>query len=261
MPAIDPERLSREIEKLHSTLDNPSALRQGLFNILEYYSDRIRRPGAVMQLKHIGKSFGVPRPVMRALRTALLGWITEMQGLDPSLGKELWQSGYREARLLAIDLLLGLPAEETLHQVEAWSLGTDDPNLLVELAQIMVDQWRFEDLGAFSEKISHWLQSKKIQLQMLALCALKYAVVSGKYQDLPLIFQLLRNAPPIRRSVLRTILRELMQSLIHYSASETARFLLDERYSGGMVDLAIIRQLLSSFPPTERDQLKRALST
>lgn len=260
MPAIDPERLSREIEKLQSSINNPPVLRQGILELMEYYADRIRRPSEAIRNPGLGKSFDIPKPVLRELRSALMGWVSEEWGWAEAIGEQLWQAPYRETRLMAIDMLKAPCSGDLLQRLETWSLETDDPILLNEIAQSAVDWWRAHDFQAFPERLSAWLQSGKLPLQMLALSVLKLAMETADYQDLPLVFQLLREAPPAPRAALRRALLGLLQALIQASVSETTRFLLDEHFTGGMIDRETIRQLLNALPPPERSLVKRALS-
>ena len=93
MPAIDPNRLRRQIEELRLQVGDPSGLRRSVVRLVEEYSDRTRRQGR----RESTVPGSVHRSVLQALQEAL--------GNDPDAAAQaaeaLWRAETTEAKLLA----------------------------------------------------------------------------------------------------------------------------------------------------------------
>ena len=261
MPAVNPERLVEEVKEVQGLIGNPSRLRWRVVEILEFYSDRIKRSQATLRSGHADKKYGVPRPVLHALERGLKQSLSDHPELSTAILEEFWGMDYRETRYLAIKLLEIQPLEDVLRVAETWSVEMKDRELLGTLAQTLVSSWRIVYFQDFSQMTSKWLHEKRTPLKSLAMATLRSAVDDPGFSDLPYIFSLLKVQDIVRNVSLRRALIDLLRALIRRSEAESARFLLDILDMDASTGRKLIRALLECFSPDQRLRLKRALST
>jgi hypothetical protein len=261
MPAVDPVWLEREVEEIRASLADASAVRHRVIDLLEFFSDRTRHPGASLRLNDVEKNFGAPRPVVRALERGLKEMVSEYPDYEAPISDELWQAEYRESRLIAIALIQRRSFHDVRLQVETWSQQTEDMDLLKSLAKTLLFKWRDECYVDLPQIISTWLRSGKMPLQTLCILSMQGVVSDKDFDDLPSVFNLVLTHELANDVRLRRIFRNLVQALIHRSAPEAARFLLDLAERDASNGRKLIREFLDQFPDQQQVRLKRVLSS
>ncbi len=260
MPAIDPARLAHEIELLRAEGESPAGLAQRALDSLELYADRARRPRGGAVPGEGAWVLGVPRPVQRALATALQGQMGGQEAVALETASLLWGAGHREARMLAASVLGPLQSGRVADWVEARAPACDDPEVLAELAGRGLAGWRAKAPQALLDRIEGWLRVSDQGLRAFAIAALTAHVQDSLFEDLPSVFRLLRSVTPPARGPLLRAQRKLVETLAMRSAPETARYLLDELAAGKAGVSRLTRQVLPSFPLRQRHLLEEALS-
>jgi len=260
MPAIDPERLQREIELISGLFEQPDELRRKVLDLLDFYADRAKRPGAATHADDVPWDFGIPKPVQRGLAKALSACGVRHPGSALTAAESLWQAAYRETRLLALAILSGQTRPEVADWVEVHILEAQDSRVLKEAAGVGLEGWRLVDPPAFVQRAIAWSRGVETGLQTLGLMALAAAVDDPRFEQLPSLVRGLAAVTPAPRGEARRALGDLVNSLARRTPPEAARFLLDEieRHSPGVDRL--VRGSLDAFPPAQRQQLSRALS-
>jgi hypothetical protein len=255
MPAIDRNRLMRELEGLTKSLDDPVAFRWKFLNLLEFYADRTRRPGP-KRLSEETSSLGVPAPV---LDLAIQSVVAQIPDLRPELVRVLWDSGVREARLLAIALALKGTPEQIRSQFEAWAQESDDPDVHTALASRGYPHWLAEDKKSLDAKLANWLGGRSSKMQRFGLEMMRWAVSDPTFDSLPAIFEWLENLQFIDRGSNRRALKAVFVVLIERNPGETAGYLLGSDQISTLKWL--IRDLQSLFPAPERERIRQILSS
>jgi len=260
MTSIKPERLAKEVEEIQNLISDSPKLRSRIVDVLEFYSDRIRRSQAAIRSKGGGRKFGVPFPVMKALERGLRQSIVKDSADATEISEALWQVQYRETRLLAIALLDQSPLNLLLEKVEDWSQETKDYEVLRKMAETLVYQWGREGYAGFGETLSDWLESETLTHKLIAILSMHAAARDPGFEDIPQIFYLIRVHEVADYSQLHRGLHDLLRSLIHRSSSEAARFLFDVFELNQRNGRKLVKELLPDFPSDDQLRLRQVLS-
>lgn len=215
MPAIDPNRLARQVDDLLGMPGDPEQIARTVRDLVEEYSDQTRSPVPTM-----------PRPVIRALRGALL------QHEHPkAISEALWEVSLPDTKLLAAGMLEQIEEPEVAVIAKRWAGQNVSIDIVRELAARGLAGWRRADPAAFQDQIISWLDEHRGRGRVLALYGLREGINDPDFEDLPSIFSLLEG----RLSGVRGEMREAMVSLItaleKMAPEETLNFLNDEQSS------------------------------
>lgn len=260
MPVVNPARLAKQMEDLFAQINDPVAFRRQCLDLLEFYTDRTRRPGTAKGAEDTSKVFNVQQPILRAMSSGLSAHLQGNPSLSEQIAVELWAAGYRETRLLAASILSGQSRAVVAELAEAWVSDCDDRQALSTLASSGIAGWRRADVSGFLERVSIWLDQRSRQLRNFALMALRAAVEDSSFEDLPTVFRMLAGVVERVRGASRQSLFELVRAMARRSPPETARFLLDELNQDSAGARRMIKSTLEAFPERQRDLLEHALS-
>jgi hypothetical protein len=260
MPAIDPERLKKQVDSLLDVVSDPVELQRGCIELLDFYADRTLKSIAIREADETYRAFGAPKPLMRALIFGLRTRLGEQPTLSFPAAAALWEAGYRETCVLASAILGDLNGEEVPGWAETWALECDDQIALEELANQGIASWRKANATAFFERVEMWLGSTEKKLQSFALLVLHSAVKDPSFEDLPTVFRLLDGTTGRYDGALFYALNRLIDALATRSPPETARFLMDELGRGSRGTKRMVKNIMEKFPVPQRDLLERTLS-
>ena len=257
MPAIEPQRLSQETDRLLQQLGQPEDFVRAVLERLEFYADRTKRSGLVDEIAGRERSFNIRSPVLRSLRREF----TRAAGQRPAealpAAQHLWDSGWGEARILAAAMLQATVKPAAAAQVERWAETTEDRQVLLELAAAGTAGLRRASPAGFLRAVRGWLKSGRERPRLIALLALRAAVQDQDFLDLPGLFRSLHGAASAVRGESRRALRALIEALAQRSPAEAASFLLQE-FNPTWAPL--VQQTLPAFPERQRSVLLERLS-
>jgi hypothetical protein len=260
MPAINPERLKKQVDSLLAVVSDPVELQKSCVELLDFYADRTRKSEAIGEVNGTYHTFDVPNPLMRALSHGLRSRLKEQSAYALPAAAALWEAGYRETRILASIILGEQYGEQVPSWAETWAIQCDDRIVLKELADQGLVSWRKIDPTAFLEKVEIWLNSTRKKLRSFSLLALQSAVEAPSFEDLPTVFRLLDGTTGRFRGAHFHALIQLINALAKRSPPEAAHFLLDELASGDPGTKRVVQNVLGNFPVRQRQLLERALS-
>ena len=264
MPAIQLARLKIQSAELVTRFNDPAAFVRGLHDLLDFYADRTRKPGQSGEPPPLIKSYNVPRPVLRQIKTDLSPSVVMDRESALVLCDALWAEPYLEFRVLAVNIL-GLvppdPPDDDLERINVWAVpGIEDRllNALVKEGLIEVSKSTPE---RYLSQLEEWLAAEDDLSLRVGLKAISMMLADRDFENLPKIFRLL--APLVRTSPsqLRPDLLDVIQSLAKRSPNETAFFL--RQNLSVMVDnddtAWLIRNSARYFPEEVQNSLKTAL--
>lgn len=260
MPAIDPDRLTRQVAKAVAAFGDSIELRRRTLDILEFYADRTRRPGPSTEVEDVPPSFGAPRPVMRALGRGLVQAAAGRVERALAAAEALWRADYRETRTLAAALVGSLQDRAGPAWVEQHAIATEDGVVLSELAGRGLAGWRSSDPSGFVGDLTRWLDSSRRPVQHLALLAIIAAVDDPAFRRLPPLFPILSGRSGSFRGEIRKAFTAAVRSLAVRTPAETTHFLLAEIGSGDPGAVRLARSILASLPPDNAGRVQKALS-
>jgi hypothetical protein len=263
MPTIRPEDLKNSARFVAGALGEPDRLTSLLLELLESYRDRTRRPAQTTRAVDAAPAFDVPALVLSRVSVELESGLSDTPESRMPVARSLWETGYREARLLAIALVKGAAWPETVDFAESVARGLTDRNLIKMLAREGLSGWETanprERLGPFAR----WVKSRSPELQLLAMDALVEQVETADLNEYPGYFPLLAGVARIQDRNLANVLREVLIVMARRSPAETAQFLLDEFRGNNRRQpfRRLASDLTERFPPAQRDRLERALAS
>lgn len=261
MPAIDPHELIRQINEAMTHVDDSQELLAALRNIFSYYSDRTRRPAAVLNSSDTIRSFGSPEPVVRQVRRALINSI-EKGNLNPADQiQALWSAEQREIRLVAIGLIKLMSWQAAVHTVENLMKNNRDRRVVEAISRLDWQSWPDVPDEARLQVYGRWLASDSSQLQQLSLLILVQLTAATSATSVPLYFDMLAGQADRLEPSAGPLFRQVIGQLAHRNPAETAQFLLDEARGSGWSRLyrRLIDDCLDAFPPLQRAEIEAAL--
>jgi hypothetical protein len=261
MTAVKPSRLNEQIDDVLKHMSDPIALRQKCVDILHLYADRTRRPALIETADEAAQSLRVPRPVIRAFGVALKRQAQEQSEFARAASATLWEAGYRETRLLACSILSGQAHEDVSKWAVDYVRNCEDQEIIVEMAQVGILDWRKSDVSRFLTEVETWLEDSDRRIRTFAFLTLSAACEDSQFKDIPSIFRMVAGFSAKVKGEERRALRQLIQVLAERSPPEVVRFLMDEITAGGTPAKNLARNTLDSFPARQRKLLERTLSS
>ncbi len=261
MPAVDPVRLTRELDALAALVQDPDEATRACLSLLDFYADRTRRP-KLASTADLARRFGVPAPVVRQLSRRLAESARALPDSGDKLANSLWDSGFRETRLAAAAIIGQRDDDGAPRWVEGHARGCDDSVVLSALGGQGLQAWQTTRPDAFLERVWSWIDASDPRLTALALIALGGAVNQADFSLGPNVFQGLESRLDELASQPRQALVELLRHLAVRSPAETAQMLKRhlKRRSGHPALTQAVRSALPHFPSRQRRVLEAALS-
>lgn len=196
MPAIDLSRLKTQVARLGDHFNDQAGFLLELHELLDYYTNRTKRSSQVA--RRIGlPTYNTPIPVIRQIELELAPLANRYPVQGVLLAKELWNNGSLEYRLLAARLTGMLPPVDALPlltQLPDWLSQITDRILHRALLTDCLARLRYENPSAFYILLEEWLKSPRSSLQIWGLQALLPLLVDPDFQNLPIIFRIIRPA-------------------------------------------------------------------
>lgn len=262
MPAIQPARLKQQAAALAEHFNDPTAYVRSLHHLLDFYSDRARRPGQAGGPAPLIESYNVRPPVLRGLLLELLPLADQNGAQALTLCDMLWAEPYRECRELAAMLLGKLPAscvDDIIDRVKRWISPALEMYQTELLLTTGLERLHQEQPQSLLSLIQGWLEHPQVFYRQLGLRALLPLIRDPEFENLPVFFRLVgayaRFAPP----ALRPDILDVLIALADRSPYETAYFLRQMLAHPDSPDTPLlVRQSLAYFPEALQAELKEA---
>jgi hypothetical protein len=259
MPAVNPQRLDRQVGVILNLVEHPQAMVRETLDLLDFYADRTRRPGTATDVEDVVRAFHVPAPVLRRLMLGVAEAIEARGENFKDAADLLWDADYRETMLMASAALSTQSGRAAADWAEAHAVGCQDRLVLEHLGRHGLEGWRRSDERAFLQAVEDWL-NRKPALQMLALQAMRGAVEDGAFKGLPRVFQALEGCAGRMRGARWKAFEQLVRALAQRSPQETTRFAMEalKRDDPGAKKMA--RSLLDALPMPLQARISQFLS-
>jgi len=263
MTAINPARLKIQCAELVESFRDIPRFMSELHDLLAFYGARIRQT-SLSQNPLALQTYQVPAPVLRALVLEFRELIDKNPEQGLLLVDALWQEEWLETRHLGVSLLAYLP--------------TSAPERILDRILIWIENCTSEDLKRLimtsamarlvDEKPSHVLVFLKILAandaradRQGALYGLVPIVEGPDFDNLPVIFNILRDILLIDETVFTKEISALIHSLQKKSDQETAYFLVRQMALASKPRIfRVIRRVLPFFSDESQQLLRENLS-
>jgi hypothetical protein len=228
MPAIQITRLRIQVARLLEHFDQPEQFARSLADLLDFYSDRARRPGKLTTLEPIQKQYRVHPAVLKQISDELIAYCLEQPESAVALAERLWRDSHYEPRLLAAGILAALPAASVglvTDKLVAWARPGEDRVLIDLLLKKTSAHLMETDPKLLRRVILTWLKDASIQQQSIGLRALCLYIQLIPADTLPEVFKMITPLPVKPASYLMSDLEALITALYQRSSGETLFYL------------------------------------
>jgi hypothetical protein len=254
VPAVDPARLAREIERAFEPEGEPSLLARRVADLLTLYAERARRAGGAR-----ADRLNVPRPVMASVGDAVAS-SAGRRGHTLEFAAALWSIALHETRILAAEALASCASREAADWAEARVTETADFAVLEHLARRGLSGYRAREPQQAMARVREWIGSRSGRLRELGLYSLFSLVEEGGSEDVRAVLSLLAAHPALGRGHDGRALARLLRALAERSPQETARYLVDGVRAGAAASSQIARQVLPLLTERQQRILEEALA-
>jgi hypothetical protein len=264
MPAIQPARLKIQSVQLAEWFTDPTIFMVKLREMLDFYADRVYRPGQAGDPPPLLKAYNVPTPVLRQISQEIARAILTNREAALALSDALWSEPVLEFRLLAV-MILGQvsvqPVEDILSRVNTWAKPSTESRLIRALIVDGLALVRSVVADEYIHQVEIWLSTDQTFYRQLGLQALVPLLEMNEFENLPVVMRLITPLVRAAPSGLRPDLLAVIKLLAARSPKETSYFLRQnlaiKEENPGTAWLA--RQSLAYFPGETRTMLRDAL--
>jgi hypothetical protein len=263
MPAIQPARLKIQVSHLVEKVSTPKEFISVLKDLLDFYSDRTRKPGRGSPQVSPIRSYNVPKQVSRRIEGELYPILVTQPERVLALADILWRENWLELRVFALIILGWVPAdhpERIISRLKIWGKECGENHILnASLSRGLVSLWK-ETPGLFFDLLEFWLKSHDSASQKVGLRIIPPLVGDAEFMNLPRIF---RSLTPFVQQI--DIIPDIdvlksIRALAHRSPQETAFFLQRNLAISENENIySVIRQSLDAFPAPVREGLRTFL--
>lgn len=263
MPAVELSRLKKQADELANCFQQPVEFKHLLLDRLEFYADRVTRPGNMAKPAPLIPRYGVPPLFLQAVEQTLQKPAEESPKAALGLATELWKDPHLEPRLLAASLI-GLAARRepgaAAELLVQYCIPRENPLVQEALLQRSGVQLRLANPEVWFNLVERWVNSETLAQQLIGFRALQGVVADRDFENLPVIFSLLTGPIEItNRSTLHD-LELLITALTRRSPVETAYFLRQcYTRSNNPILARLIRKCLPGFPPEGQASLRQVI--
>lgn len=263
MPAIQLAELRKEVEKIASNFTDAEIVIRQLTELFEFYSNRTHRINPSAEKPKVIANYMITPPIMRQLITGLNQQAENNPDAAVVLADAMWAKEFLEFRILAARLIGAIPAEsadKTIERLHLWGQENKDEEIASILASESLTGLIKDAKPEFLKLLEDWLKADNHAEVTLGLQALKGFLETAKFEELPVVYRLLR---PLANHVprnLRPYVLDIIRPLGERSPQETVYFLrqiLEQERSNTIVWL--IRNSLESFSEEIQESLKQEI--
>jgi len=263
MPAIELTRLKKQADELAGCFHQPAEFKRLLLDRLEFYADRVTRPGNMAKPAPLIPVFGVPDLFLQAVEQTLLKPVGDNPEAALLLIESLWMDPHLEPRLLAaalIGMVARIMPDEAANLLTQYCIPRENPLVQEALLQRSGVQLRAANMQVWVDLVERWINSVSIGQQLIGFRALRSVIEDHSFENLPVIYRIITL--PIETTNRATIhdLESIIISLARRSPVETSYFLRQcYTRAGNPILSRLVRKVLPVFPADGQANLRKAL--
>lgn len=263
MPAIQLAELRKETAKIASNFSNGEIVIKELTEFFEFYSNRTHRINPSAEKLKVISNYNIAQPILRQLITELNGKASQDPESALDLADRLWAQNNLEFRILAAHLMGAIPISHTkqiTERLHIWGQENNEESIGEILASDSLSLLITEAKPEFLKLLDEWLKAEKIGEVILGLEALAGYLNSAKFEELPVIFRLIRPLSIQASRKLHPYILNVIRLLARRSPPETVYFLRQcLGTENSKTTIWLIRNSLKDFSEEVQESLKKVI--
>ena len=263
MPAINPARLKNSCSEIGEYFSNPKQFVAELHNLLNFYANRVRRPGEAGTPPPLSPAYHAPPPVLRHLEREIAPRVKDAPQAALALADALWSEEWLETRLLAAAILGEIPLttpDPILERAKKWGATCKESLLQKALFTQGLSQIREHYQEEFLKIVAGFMANSEKEAQRGGLLALPPLLEDENFQNLPVVYRMLGSLLMNEDAILQNEIVAVVRVLAERSEQETASFLLEKLKTATKPRITrIVRRSLPFFSEKYQDRLKEKL--
>lgn len=263
MTAINPQKIEDQINQLLINFNQPEQFIIQLRSLLEYYADRVYRPGKESVLPSLLASYHVPPPLLREMdkKVASLSKSSPQQALH--LSAALWEMDYLEFKLTAISILSAIPVTESpsvFKLLEKWIINCKNQNLLKQLRQAIIEQYLPTNPAKLIEQVQEWLNQDNLSIKKFGYQVLSISIEKYPFDYLPAIYKIIQPSLYDTSTTFRNEILNIFIELTKRSPKEVAYLLRSAYQSKPHPNIKrIVSSTIKYYPLDQQVELEKFL--
>lgn len=259
MPVIDPSRLQKQIRLCFAKQSNAELFVTAIKDLLETYSDHTYRPGELSTLPSSLRSYHVPQPLIRSLKSELASLSQSHPEQALTIAKYMWEQPFQECKHLAISILENLPLEiekELFRIAEQWVSTCIHNDLIQSIAQHIINPIRTKQPASLIDQAQKWVVDERLNVRTFGFFVLEQISLSISFGDLPLLFRII--SPYLKRcpAQISPHIVSICSNLIAKSPKEMAYLMHAAVIENPSADAKkLIKSCLHTFPIEQQNDL------
>lgn len=263
MTAINPARLKIQCAELVESFRDLPRFISDLHDLLTFYGARIRQTRLSQNPFNL-QTYQVPAPVLRALVLELRELIDKNPEQGLLLVDALWQEEWLEIRQLGVRLLGYLPtsaSERILERIRIWINKNTPEDLKRQIMTSALARLVNEKPSYVLDFLKSMAANDALADRQSALFGLVPIAEDPDFDNLPIIFNILRDILLVDETVFTKEISALIHPLQKKSDHETAYFLVRQMPLASKPRIfRVIRQVLPLFSEESQQLLRENLS-
>ncbi|RMF42852.1 MAG: hypothetical protein D6755_10965, partial [Anaerolineae bacterium] len=192
MPAVQLDRLEKQIAALQPLLAEPRRFVARLEDLLMFYSDPARRVHFTNNPAPLLSAYHVPPQVTRLLARRLAAWMQEDIQTGLRMCAALWNTRNLECRQIAAQVLGNLPVDDPApvwECLEAWLAETPEIPFQEQILALGGVRLRREQAESYRRWLEAHLHSREQSARTLGMIALRLWLHDDTFENFPLVFR------------------------------------------------------------------------
>jgi hypothetical protein len=228
MPAIDLQRLQKQVSELRELIGFPYDFLRKFHEILVFHNHWALRQSSNNPPRTLLHSYQVPAQVIRQIELGVLPVVEAYPHQGLSLADHLWQDDFIESREFACSILGQLPisaSKEVKDRILTWADPDLDRAALDALITKAALRLRTENPEFWETIVLDLLSHPYQNFQNIGLKAIADVIIDKNFTRVPSLFKLVRPYLQSPKDHLRASLADTIAALAHRTPTETLYFL------------------------------------
>ncbi len=265
MPPVELSLLRPQINALMSHYADEALFIRTLRLLLEKYSEKRSSVNVWLQSDPGMPAHNLPLIVINELQSGLEQLAASQPQAAIHLAERMWELEEYEPKRLSVFTLARLPETyqgEFIRHAGEWMQGQLGESLISEIILESSRVLAILRSREWLDLLRGWIESPEKSVQRVGVRAVLRLLENREFENLPLVFELVKPLYRQPRIALQRATNELTRKLIERSQAETAAFLISiSQGEASPAAQALVRKSLGMFDAFYQEEMRQALAS